>query len=102
MVEKAIHILNQQEVKLRPSAEPVAFESIGLIPKFNRPGKQSMACWCGERNYLCIPVCSKVDFPIYIHKSETIELMKLIVTSLNLTLTDSMKKKQFWICLMNH
>jgi hypothetical protein len=78
MVEKAIHILNQQEVKLRPSAEPIAFESIGLIPKFNRPGKQSMACWCGERNYLCISGCSKVDFPIYIHKSEIIELMKLI------------------------
>ncbi|CAF1428311.1 unnamed protein product [Adineta steineri] len=79
IVEKAISILNQQEIKVCPSTEPSALESIGLIPKCGRPGKESMKSWCDDRrNYLCISGGSKLDFPVYIHKSEIIELLKLI------------------------
>ena len=78
VVENAISILKRQEVKVCLSAEPFPLESIGLIPKYDRPSKQSIACWCDKGDFLCISGSSKVEFPIYIHQSEIIELMKLI------------------------
>ncbi|CAF1224436.1 unnamed protein product [Adineta ricciae] len=78
IVEKAIDILNQQEVQVCPIVEPVGSESIGSIPQFERPGKKSLARWCDRRNYLRIFDCPKVDFSIYIHKSEIVHIVKLV------------------------
>jgi hypothetical protein len=78
IVEKAISILEKQNIKMCKSAEPFPHESIGLIPKEERSEQKSTACWYNRKNYLCISGSSKVKFPIYIHKSEIILLIKLI------------------------
>ncbi|CAF1443664.1 unnamed protein product [Adineta ricciae] len=67
-----------EEVQVCSIIEPVGSESIGHIPQFERPGKKSLAHWCDRRNYLCIFDCPKVDFSIYIHKSEIIHIVKLV------------------------
>jgi hypothetical protein len=79
-IDKAITILHQQKSKICTSCEFSPFESIGLISKSMRyyQRQRLKIRWYGQSNYLRISNISKFDFPVYIHRSEIITLIKLI------------------------
>ena len=78
IVDKAINILREQKIRMCTANELSPYSSIGFISRRIANYERSKKCWCNPSDYLCISGNSKINFPVYIHKSDIITIIKLI------------------------